>query len=110
MVGSYKEIVAQIEGLNEEISRWSRYYQTVTEQQQIADREIMALHRKKWQLEMLITPVIKVLPKKVDKQAKIRKDLKIEDMSESEILLLLEMMRAMKEGDVNEEGEEDASD
>jgi hypothetical protein len=105
MTGSYKEIVAQIEGLNEEISRWTSFYQDAREKLDLADREVMALHKKKWQLEMLLTPVIKLAPSsKILKQAKlarVKKDLKIEDMSESEILMLLEMIQAMKEGEEN---------
>jgi hypothetical protein len=103
MSSTYKELVAQIEGLNEEISRWTAFYQDAREKLELADREVMALHKKKWQLEMLITPVTKLpASSKVLKQAKlarVKKDLKIEDMSESEILMLLEMIQAMKEGE-----------
>jgi hypothetical protein len=59
---SYKGLVAQIEGLNEELSRWHNLYAALREQLEIVDREIMARHKTKWRLERELIPVTPCKP------------------------------------------------
>jgi hypothetical protein len=102
---SYKELVAQIEGLNEELSRWNVVYKQLKEQKDEVDHKIMVLHRKKWKLELLITPVVKLpvaRPRKISiKEVEV---IDVDKLTPAQVSAILALLKAREtESDLNEE-------
>jgi len=59
---TYSEIVQEIANLDEELGRWHSHYSKLREQLQEMDRQILALHRRKWRLEKELVPVTRCKP------------------------------------------------
>ena len=107
---TYTSTVEQIQELDSQIGQWTHHYASLREQLDVADREIMALHKKKWRLELTLVPV-KTIPTFRPKKKIINPEVEVIDLDKltpAQLAGLLAFVKAQQEDlEIEEEETED---
>lgn len=104
---NYSSIVEQIQGLDAELKEWNHHYASLRAQLEQADSQIMALHKKKWQLELLLIPVQQIptfKPKKTERKKEVEV-IDIDKMTPQQLEQVLRLLRAQQKGTYDNEEE-----